>query len=235
MNRPGLHEIYAASVPDGAAAVGFVLGTIGTRLAQGGARTGQPGEGPVCWIRQDWLGREIGWVHAPGLDAFAISPDRVALVCAKDATSLLQAGLEAARCPALSAVIIEFHGEARAYDLLASRRLTRAARDAGLPLYLVRHGATVSASMAETRWQVRSLPSRPLQANAPGQPAFQITLLRNRGGPIGQDWAMEWNRDRLCFDECRLGASEGGAASAAVSRAVVSLSGDRTGPDRRAG
>lgn len=238
---PGLHEVYAASAADGCAAIGFVLGCIGGRLAGRGngprERSGAvPAPDAVCWVRQDWLGREAGRVNATGLAEFAVSADAVTLVCAKDVLGLLQAGLEAARCPDLAAALIEFQGEARLYDLIASRRLSRAAREAGLPLYVVRHAAKVCPSAAETRWQVRALPSRPLLANAPGLATFHVTLLRNRGGPAGQDWAMEWNRDKLGFDERPVrGATGQGADSAALSRAMVSVSCDRTAGPRRAG
>ncbi len=212
--RAGLHEVYAASAADGPAAAGFVLGAVAQRLDRAGP--GDDGGPQVVWVRQDWLGAETGRIHAPGLAEYRLPPAALALVAARDVLGVLQAGLEAARCAALVAVIIEFEGASRLYDLTASRKLNRAALASGVALYLLRHGAAEVASAAETRWRVGALASRPLAANAAGFPAFSVTLVRNRSGRDGQDWAMEWNGDRACFDD-----------RAALSGAVVPLSADR--------
>ena len=36
---------------------------------------------------------------------------------------------------------------------------------------------------------------------APGMPAFEIELLRQRGGPAGWRWRVEWDRDRVSFGQ----------------------------------
>src|SRR3546814_20413203 len=54
-------------------------------------------------------------------------------------------------------------------------------------------------SAAHTRWQVAAAPSQPLEANAPGIPALDLTLLRQRGGAGGPHWCVEWERDARGF------------------------------------
>src|SRR3546814_11674827 len=79
-------------------------------------------------------------------------------------------------------------------DLTASRRLALAAEKSGTTLLLLRTGADPVPSAAQTRWSVASAPSRAFAANAPGTPTFDITLLRQRSGPSGTSWRLEWNR-----------------------------------------
>ena len=105
----------------------------------------------------------------------------------RDAKEALQAGAEAGRCATVGATLIELFGEARAYDLTASRRLALAAAAAGAPIFVSRVGASPAPSAAASRWLVRAAPSRALAANAPGSAAFTIFLLRQRGGAAGQE------------------------------------------------
>jgi protein ImuA len=53
---------------------------------------------------------------------------------------------------------------------------------------------------------VAAAPSRALPANAPGAPVFDIELLRQRSGPCGLHWQLEWDRDRRIFIEADAGA-----------------------------
>lgn len=189
--RAALHEIYAASGADMAAATGvaaaLALGAAGRRL--------------IVWIRQDFLDTETGWLHPPGLAELGLDPAHVLLVRARDTRGVLRAGAEAARCASLGAVLIEPWGESRLLDLTASRRLSLAAGVSSVTTLMLRVAASPSPSAAATRWLARSLPSRVLAANAPGYPAFAITLLRHRGGVAGREWCVEWDRDRGCFQD----------------------------------
>ena len=197
MARKGLNEIYGATVADTAAVAGFTLAHVSRLLG----KKSRGGRGPsILWARHELLPHEAGGIYPPGLMEFGITPSTVTVVRVPDVTSVLQAGLDAARCAALSAILIEFWGSARAYDLTASRKLALAAKNSGVALFLLRHGATPLASAADTRWSVRGLASRPFAANAPGRPAFGIALLRHRGGAAGQTWSVEWNRDTACFE-----------------------------------
>ena len=155
----------------------------------------------ILWVRQDVLDAETGRLHPPGLAELGLDPARILLVRARDAQDVLRAGAEAARCSALGAVLIEPWGEPRLFDLTASRRLALAAEASGVTTVLLRASARQDASAARTRWLVRALPSRALEANAPGDPAFSLRLLRDRGGLGEREWRVEWNRDRQSFHE----------------------------------
>lgn len=189
--RGGLHEIFAATTRDEPSASGFA---VMLALRASDKRT-------IVWVRQDFAALEAGEIYAPGLNELGLSPDRVILVRARDGPAVLKAGEEAARCAPLGAVLIEPWGAPKALDLAASRRLALAAAQSGVSLFLVRAGAAPSPSAATTRWQVASAPSVELEANAPGHPAFAITLLRNRAGSTGQSWIVEWDRDNRAFKD----------------------------------
>ena len=240
--RAALHEVYAPGTPDLAAATGFAVG-LAIRAA---------GQRPILWVRQDYLDSETGTLHPPGLSELGLDPARVLLVRARDAEGVLRAGAEAARCGALGAALIEPWGDPRLFDLTATRRLSLAAEGSGVATLLLRASASQSASAARTRWLVQSLPSRALEANAPGDPAFRIRLLRHRGGLGECEWRVEWSRDRQCFAE-RTGYPERSVLPqkpvhtwpspdvAPLSRPLVPLPADgqvaagETSPQRRAG
>jgi protein ImuA len=189
--RAALHEVYAPATADLAAATGFAIG-LAIRAAQ---------ERQILWVRQDVVDAETGRLHPPGLTELGLDPARVLLVRARDAEGVLRAGAEAARCPALGAVLIEPWGAPRRLDLTASRRLALAAEGSGATTLLLRAAVAPQPSAASTRWQVASLPSRALEANAPGAPAFSLRLLRHRGGLGECEWRVEWSRDRQSFQE----------------------------------
>lgn len=249
--RAALHEVYAPGTADLVAATGFA---VGLAIRAAGLR-------PILWVRQDVVDAETGRLHPPGLTELGLDPGRVLLVRARDAEGVLRAGSEAARCPALGAVLIEPWGEPRRLDLTASRRLSLAAEGSGTTTLLLRAAVSPQPSAARTRWQIAALPSRALEANAPGDPAFSVRLLRHRGGLAEREWRVEWSRDRQSFQESQyfqkndvrdrqpaMGRPDGADQrkanpdAAPLSRDVVSFPADRSaaagGPDpgiRRAG
>jgi protein ImuA len=186
--RGVLHEIHAAGAGEGAAA-GF--GAALALLAAGGR--------PIVWMRQDLSVRECGELHPDGLAALGLDPAALILVHLKDPLGVLRAGVEAARCAAVGAAILEFRGEPKAFDLTAQRRLGLAAEASGVTLLLLRSGARPLPGSAETRWRVAPSPAAPLAMNAPGHPTFELELLRHRHGPPGGPWRLEWNRDGKRF------------------------------------
>jgi protein ImuA len=74
-----------------------------------------------------------------------------------------------------------------------------------------------------------------LEADAPGKPAFDIELLRRRGGQAGLRWRVEWDRDAYIFDQTAFEAAvfdtETGGDSAAIPGAGVSVATDRAVAD----
>ena len=193
--RGCIHEIYAAEAEDGAAPAGF-----GVAMATGMADPGRT----VLWLRTQRATRTGGVMQAAGWAELGGAPGHGLVGMVPDAMSLLRATVDALRCSALGAVIMESWGAMRELDLTASRRLALAAERSGVPLFLLRIDAAPVPSAAQTRWQVAAAPSRALPGNAPGEPAFDATLLRQRSGPCGLDWRLEWNRDRRIFREAPL-------------------------------
>ena len=241
-----LHELYAGAEADGASlsALAMMLGEASKRE---GAR--EDAREATLWVRHEALTREAGAPHPAGLAELGLDPGRLLLLRARDAPSALQGGLEGARCAALGAVIIELRGEARAYDLTASRRLALAARASGVSVFVVRAAAAPMPSAAETRWLARAAPSRALAAKAPGHPAFHLVLLRARNGQEGLQHHLEWNRDAQRLESNPSGHGEtaparqlDGGASTPLSRGVVAIpvhrpdtARDEPPPHRRAG
>jgi protein ImuA len=228
LTRGALHEVFAASA-DAASATGFAL-ALALRVA---------GEHPILWVRQDFSGVETGGLYAPGLFEMGLAPDRLILVRAHDGPDVLRAAEEAARCAPLGAVVIEPWGEPRSLDLTATRRLALAAETSGVPLIMLRLAASPAPSAATTRWQVRAAPSSPLLANAPGHPAFAVTLARRKAGAGEKNWIVEWDRDRREFRHP--GAAPAAAIGTPLSGGVVSVPVDGSpetpmgGARRRAG
>lgn len=218
--RRALHEVHAASDADHVAAAGF-----SAALALGAA-VGRP----IAWIRQEYAAFEGGELHADGLAALGLDPSTLILARLRDPVSVLRAGIEAVRCAALGAVIVEPWGEPKILDLTMQRRFSLAAEASGVTVFLLRPGAQPRPGNAETRWLVRSSPAGALAMNAPGHPTFDLTLLRHRRGPAGGPWRLEWNRDERCFERQALRRDPPalprlGSAPAPAAGAVLRLAG----------
>jgi protein ImuA len=76
-------------------------------------------------------------------------------------------------------------------DFTSTRRLAVASERTGVACWLVRLGATPNLSGARMRWRIASAPSlaNPLDARAPGTPAWDADLFRARGMPPGR-WSI---------------------------------------------
>lgn len=210
--RSGVHEIYAATRQHVGAATGFAS-AMALRAARGK---------PILWVRQDFLDIETGILNGSGFAELGLDPQRIILVRARDVEGVLRAGEQAARCAELGVVVMEPWGEPKILNFTASRRLSLASVKSGVPIVMLRAAAAHSQSAAATRWSVQSASSRALEANAPGFPAFELSLLRRRGGSAGHVWRVEWNRDQKCFQDRQR------SGDAPLSRPVVPISRDRS-------
>lgn len=204
-----LHEVFADEAEDAASAAGFAL-LLAIRAARGA--------GPILWLRQQ-AGEKAGGLHAPGFAEIGLDPGRLILAVAEDPATLLKAAGDSLRCAGLGGVVIEPCRAPRLIDLTASRRLALAAEQSGVTALLLRTDADPEPSAAQTRWRVRAATSTPLPADAPGAPAFDLALLRHRGGPDGLFWRLEWDRDQYSFREAPLSGAvlplpAGGSAEA---------------------
>lgn len=198
-----LHEVHAVDGGQAASVIGFAAG-LARRAA---ARR------PILWARQDFAALEAGEVSASGLAEFGIDPRRLVLVRAADGEAALRVAADALACGALGAVVLELWGPVRAFDPVASRKLTLAARETGVTAIVSRLAGPPSAASAETRWSLRAgrspAPASSMRGHARpgaalfhawGAPLFDAHLVRNRHGPSGQ-WIMEWNNDESFFQQ----------------------------------
>jgi len=197
-----VHEVFAEG-HQSAAATGFIAG-LSARVT---ARR------PLVWVRQDFCDLEAGTLSMSGLSELGLDPRCLVTVRASDVESALRTAADALACDALGAVVLEVWGQARQFDLVASRKLTLAAQASGVTGLLLRISAAPEPSTAETRWIVRAAPSPPpsqwgalspaaalLPAAAWGSPCFDAELAHNRHGPTGR-WIMEWKCDECLFSE----------------------------------
>lgn len=189
LTRGRLHEAVATAGEDAGAAAGFAA-----MLAMRAA----PGR-PILWLRTEAAEGRGGRLYAGGMAELGLPGAALLLGLVADETMLLRAAADAARCAGLGTLVVESWGISKLIDLTATRRLMLAAEQSGVTVLLLRIGARDSPSVADTRWRVAAAPSIPLPADAPGQPALDLELLRRRAGPAGRQWRVEWNRERRSF------------------------------------
>jgi protein ImuA len=184
-----LHEVFTDAGRQSTAATGFVAGLAGRAAARR----------PLVWVRQDFTEIESGALSVSGLLELGLDPRLLVTVRAADVDSALRTAADALACDALGVVVLEVWGEARQFDLVASRKLTLAAQASGATGLLLRMAAEPQPSTAETRWIVRAAHSPPAAALTPwGAPLLDAQLVRNRHGPVGR-WIMEWKCDECLF------------------------------------
>ena len=185
-----VHEVFSEGRQSGAA-TGLVAGFAGRLSARR----------PLVWVRQDFCDIESGALSMRGLGELGLDPRSLVSVRAADVDNALRSAADALACEAVGAVVLEVWGEARQFDLVASRKLTLTAQASGVSCLVLRVAAEPQPSTAETRWIVQAARSPPGSAwSGWGAPVFDAQLVRNRHGPVGQ-WIMEWNCDECLFSE----------------------------------
>lgn len=190
-----VHEVYAAEPDDAWAAAGFAVALITSMRRE--ART-------ALWLRSRGSVKSGGILQANGWNELGGLPGDCLFGVLADTKALLRTAVDAMRCGALGAVVVEGWGRMPELDLTANRRLALAAEKSGVSLFLLRIDAQPVPSAAQTRWQVASAPSHALPGQAPGMPTFDIELLRQKSGPSGLGWRLEWDRDRRKFRDSAL-------------------------------
>lgn len=172
----GLHEVLGE---DPGASVGFAT------LLLGRAQAALPGRS-LLWIAPD------PDAYPPGLANLGLDAARLILVRAPRAADALWAAEEALRSPAIAAVLLL----GPAPDLTAARRLQLAAETGGGIGLLLRETPEESGpGVALTRWRVSPRAAGAATPHHLGDPAWEIRLLRARGGRPGA-WLAEWDTAR---------------------------------------
>ncbi|MFK7842769.1 MAG: ImuA family protein [Sphingorhabdus sp.] len=197
--RATLHELHAADKSHWTSAAAMAL------LLAHRCRTLESGSKPILWISEGGEARRQGRLYPPGLAELGIDPSHIIHIDAPDSIAVLRAAADGVRCAAMGAVIAELSGKKpKGLDLTATRRLSLSAQQSGVVTLLLRSGGDKDNPLptsAFSRWNVSAAPSSPLEANAPGHPAFDINLLRHRSGLYGLSARLEWNRDQQAFRE----------------------------------
>lgn len=188
--RARLHEAWPARAADQASAAGFAL-MLAVRAADEGRM--------IAWIAQDEGQGGIGPLYPPGLAELGADPARFLFVTAPDEKALLRAAGDVVRSPAIGCAVIAPGRKARGFTLTATRRLTLFAEQSGVTAILLRGADPEAPSAAATRWRIAAAPSRLLEAEAPGHPAFTVDLVRQRSGAPSAGWRLEWHRDATRF------------------------------------
>jgi protein ImuA len=180
-----LSEVFATTSTDGGV-LGFVMSVIPKAAAS------------ILWVQDHMSQVETGRPYLPGL-MISRSVIHITLPRAADVLWAMEEGL---RCTSLAAVIGEVWGAPPVLDFTATKRLATRAEAGNLPCWLVRRGAVPDLSAARNRWRVASLPSQahPHDAQAPGDPRWQVDLFRSRQAPPGT-WVACYDRaaDRVDF------------------------------------
>jgi protein ImuA len=211
LRRDALHEAYAAAREDAAGAMALAL--LVAWLNAGDKR-------PIIWARAL---AAASLPYGPGLIELGIDPAIITLLLLPDSRAVLRAALDSVRQGAAGTVLIELRGRQPLLDLTATRRLALAAQQSATMVWLVRAEAQPAPSAAQTRWQVMHAPAGGLSA----RPAFDLTLLRQRGGREGLHIRMEWDRDTASFQQFATPAP--GALSGLVPAVVAGGTGGAHG------
>ena len=194
----GLSELRAARTADAGAATGFALAVaLLTRERMRRAR-------PILWISEREAGREAGLAHAAGLVSFGLPPHCLVVAHPRRMDEALWVAEAALQTEAFAAIVLEVRGNPARFGLTESRRLHLKAREARLPLLLLRQAGEEEASSAHVRLLVEAAPAAHRRiggftaAGTIGHPAFRIVVEKSRN-PAPFVFVMEWNPDERQF------------------------------------
>jgi protein ImuA len=192
-----LHELCPAGPGSETAALGFALGLAAIWSGEAGS---------VFWAGEEGVFAEEGAPYPPGLAQFGLSSERLIVVRAPKREEALWASEQMLSAPG-AVVVCALSGRGKPLDLKATRRLLLFAERCQSRCLLVRPLAEASA--AWTRWNVSPAPSQAPNREL-GAPTYALELTRNRAGPAGARFTIEWNAHAGAFADV---ASDRSAAS----------------------
>ncbi|HVY86521.1 MAG TPA: hypothetical protein VG943_15415 [Caulobacterales bacterium] len=190
MAAAALHEIGPAGAGEEAAALGMALGL----AAHWSGRTG------LIWAGEEAAFAEEGAPYPAGLAQFGIDPEHLLVIRARRREEALWAA-EQGLAIAGAVVLCALGAQGKPLDLKATRRLLLTAERNGSRCLLLKPEDAPTA--AWTRWRVEAASSRGVGREL-GAPVFRATLTRNRAGPAGQSFVLEWNAHERAFRELAL-------------------------------
>lgn len=196
-----LHELAPGLPVDAGAAAGFALALAARSQSR------------VLWLQTGFGQMESGALYGLGLEQFGLPLDRLTILTAARGEDVLWAMEEALRSRAVRIVIGEMPDERLSDDGSTARRLSFTARDAGTLGLLLRPRPVLAPSAAATRWQIAAAPSEPDAFGGLGRTAFDLSLTKNRRGPVGR-WRTAWDHHERAFQP----ALSVGVAAAARDR-----------------
>lgn len=173
-----VHEIAPASDADLPAAFGFLIALLG-RL---------PGRSPLLLVLSSRKLARCGAPHGHGIAALGLDPSRLILVETANETEALWATEEAVRARGPAAVAAVLGGK---LDLKTCQRLLHAARDANLPLLILRPDGE-SIVTATTRWRIGAAQGPRDRFGTLTGWRWHIALERCRNGRP-EEWKVEFD------------------------------------------
>lgn len=174
-----LVEVAPAAPGDEVAAVGFALAFARTRAK----------DALTLWAAPERLLAEIGDPCAEGLAQFGVDLARFLVVRTRTQIDALWAAEQGLTLSG-AVVLCTIAPSSKPLDLIATRRLFLAAKKNNSRCTLLRFDAA-RATAAELRFEVSPAPAQSAVYGL-GAPAFDVRLARNRAGPAGERWRLEW-------------------------------------------
>jgi protein ImuA len=184
--RGALHEI-APENGGLTAALGFIVALL-VRLDEAAPPEQRDNNKVIIFVMPGYGVHDQGRLHGHGLKTLGLDPGRVIMVGTTNRKDQLWAMEEAVRSGAPAAVV----GVIDTLDLKQSQRLQLAARDAGLPLFLLRPAQILEASAAATRWRVAPAPAVRDRFGLHARACWHLLLERCRNGRAGE-WTVEYD------------------------------------------
>lgn len=174
-----VHEMVCGNTVQASASCGLISGLLSVLMQNGG----------VCL----WIGL-TNHLYPSALKRFGLEPDRLIFIRTVKEQETLWVMEEALKCAGLAAVV----AEVRNLDFKQSRRLQLAVEQSHVTGFILRnHSGRMGSTACAARWQVKSMPSEPVDGlPGLGFPRWQVELLRVRNGRPGS-WIIECAEGRF--------------------------------------